>query len=156
MFAEFRTHARYWGFLLGKLVAATLLAALVLWILNLFWMPRAAWFHLNRRQFIYDLGYTTLAGAWFLITYGLYYLAFWDQRYRCRTCLRRLLMPVETGSWSYMLQMGRPQVEYICPYGHGTLNIDEVQITGNVTPGWTENGDMWSELFATTKGPDKD
>ena len=45
----------------------------------------------------------------------------WDQRYRCRVCLRRLRMPVETGSWSRMLQFGRPRIEYICPYGHGTL-----------------------------------
>ena len=39
-------------------------------------------------------------------------------------------MPIETGSWSRMLQFGRPRIEYICPYGHGTLSEDELQISG--------------------------
>ena len=70
-----------------------------------------------------------------------------DQRYRCRVCLRRLRMPVETGSWGRMLQFGRPRVEYICPYGHGTLRTDEVQISGLATPEWTpQSGDIWEEL----------
>ena len=87
--------------------------------------------------------------------YGLFYLAIWDQKYRCRTCLRRLRMPVETGSYGYMLQLGRPQIEYICAYGHGKLNVDEVQISGATLPEWTEQGDMWAELFAA-KVADKD
>lgn len=153
---EVRTHARYWGFLLLKLVGAALGSSVLLWFLNLYWQPRTPWFHLNRYQFTFDLGYTTLAGVWFLLSYGLLYLAFWDQRYRCRTCLHRLCMPVETGSWSYMLQLGRPTMEYICPFGHGTLNIEELQITGTVPPDWTEHGDMWSELFAEQKGSEKD
>ena len=40
-------------------------------------------------------------------------------------------------------------MEYICPYGHGKLNVDEVQISGTVTPEWTEHGNIWDELFAT-------
>ena len=61
---------------------------------------------------------------------GVLYLIIWDQRYRCRVCLRRLRMPIETGSWGRMLQFGRPRIEYICPYGHGTLKEDELQISG--------------------------
>ena len=122
---EIKTHIRYWGFLLLKLVAAAAGAAFSLWFLNLFWIPYTPLFHLNSWQFSYDLMYTTLVGVWFLFAYGLFYLAIWDQRYRCRTCLRRLRMPIETGSWGYMLQLGRPQIEYICAYGHGKLNVDE-------------------------------
>ena len=65
-------------------------------------------------------------------------------------------MPVETGSWSHMLRLGRPAMEYICPYGHGTLNIEELKIAGAIPPDWTEHGDIWSELFAaptTGSGP---
>ncbi len=155
MLVEVRSHIRYWGFLLLKLAAAAMGAACSLWFLNLFFLPYTEFFQfINYSKFPFDLSYTTLFGVWFLFAYGLFYLAVWDQRYRCRTCLRRLRMPVETGSWGYMLQLGRPQIEYICAYGHGKLNIDEVQISGTVAPEWTEQGDIWAELFAesTTDG----
>ena len=157
MIARVKYHVRYWGFLLLKFVAAALGASVALWFLNLFWIPATPWFHLNRYQFTFDLLYTTLAGVWFLMSYGLFYLAVWDQKYRCRTCLRRLRMPVETGSWGHMLRLGRPQLEYICPYGHGKLNVAEFQISGKIQPEWTEHGDIWSELFPVGKpGDDTD
>ncbi len=151
MFASVKQHLRYWGFLLLKLAGAWVVAELALGLLNLCFPPLHRPFHLNMGRFSYDLGYTTLAGVWFLFSYGLAYLAVWDQKYRCRTCLRRLCMPVETGSWSHMLRLGRPQMEYICPYGHGKLNVEEVQISGAALPEWTEHGDMWDELFAVKK-----
>jgi hypothetical protein len=150
---EVKSHIRYWGFLLLKLAGAGMGAACSLWFLNLFWRPYTPLFQFNADKFPFDLAYTTLVGVWFLFAYGLFYLAVWDQRYRCRTCLRRLRMPIETGSWGYMLQLGRPQIEYICPYGHGKLNVDEVQISGAVSPEWTDQGDIWDELFVETKTP---
>ena len=93
--------------------------------------------------------------GWFLLCAGVLYVIVRDQRYRCRTCLRRLRMPVETGSWGRMLQFGRPRIEYICPYGHGTLKQDELQISGLENPRWTpHSGDMWAELCAASKDPD--
>jgi len=90
--------------------------------------------------------------AWFLLAVGVGYLIVWDQRYRCRTCLRRLRMPVETGSWGQMLQFGRPRIEYICVYGHGTLRAEELQISGREQPEWTPNsGDFWQELCGSGK-----
>ena len=59
-------------------------------------------------------------------------------------------MPIETGSWGHMLRLGRPQLECICPYGHGKLNVEEVRISGTVTPAWTEHGDMWAGLFTSS------
>jgi hypothetical protein len=155
MFASIKHHVRYWGFLLLKLAGAAAGSGFALWFLNLFWAPHTRLFHLAMGEFSYDLMYTTLAYVWFLFSYGLVYLAVWDQKYRCRTCLRRLCMPIETGSWGYMLQLGRPQLEYICPYGHGKLNIEELQISGKVMPEWTEHGDIWEELFAAS-GKDSD
>jgi hypothetical protein len=145
---EIQSHLRYWGFLLLKLVGAAMGAAGSLWFLNLFFLPYTPLFAFNAYRFPFDLAYTSLVGVWFLFAYGLFYLAIWDQRYRCRTCLRRLRMPIETGSWGHMLRLGRPQIEYICAYGHGKLNVEEVQISGAVSPEWTEQGDIWDELFA--------
>ncbi len=85
-------------------------------------------------------------GVAYLIGVGIVYLCILDQRYRCRVCLRRLRMPIETGSWSKMLQFGRPHIEYICLYGHGKLNIPELHLTGMDSPAWTGNSDYWAEL----------
>ena len=91
---------------------------------------------------------------WFLLCAGVFYLIVRDQRYRCRVCLRRLRMPIETGSWGKMLQFGRPRIEYICPYGHGTLKAEELQISGLASPEWTPNSDdIWNELTAASKEP---
>jgi len=96
------------------------------------------------------LGNLALLG-WFVLCSGVFYLIVWDQRRRCRVCLRRLCMPVETGSWSRMLQFGRPRIEYICPYGHGTLKEEELQISGLQTPEWSESSDLWEDLCAASK-----
>ncbi|HXS93053.1 MAG TPA: hypothetical protein VN736_00520 [Candidatus Limnocylindrales bacterium] len=91
--------------------------------------------------------YDTALMIWFLACAGALYLIIRDQRYRCRVCLRKLMMPVETGSWGRMLQLGRPRIEYICPYGHGTLKAEELQISGLATPEWTPHSDdIWAEL----------
>ena len=83
------------------------------------------------------------------------YLCIWDQRYRCRMCLRRLRMPVETGSWSRMLFLGRPRIEYICPYGHGTLKLAELQISGLENPEWNAAcREIWDELCASARDAD--
>jgi len=90
--------------------------------------------------------------GWFLLAAGALYLTIWDQRHRCRTCLRRLRMPVATGSWGFMLQLGRPRIEYICPYGHGTLKEEELQISGLANPEWTAHSDdYWAELSAASE-----
>ena len=88
----------------------------------------------------------------FLLGAGALYAIIRDQRYRCRVCLRRLRMPIETGSWSRILQFGRPRIEYICPYGHGTLREDEVQLSGGANAEWTPHSDdIWAELCASGK-----
>jgi hypothetical protein len=70
-----------------------------------------------------------------------------DQRYRCRTCLRKLRSPISAGSWPNSLLLGRPRREYICIYGHGTLKVPEEQITGSGTPDWQPHSeDILKEL----------
>jgi hypothetical protein len=146
---------RYWSYFAAKLSTAAAVLYGLLAILNWKWPPAPRLFltYLPPR-FGYDLGYTLSVLVWFLLCIGALYLAIWDQRYRCRVCLRRLRMPVETGSWSRMLQFGRPRIEYICTYGHGTLKEDEFQISGLEGPEWTPHSDdVWAELCAPGKEP---
>ena len=148
-----KQNVRYWGYLVLKLTLSCAIAAVFLCEINYSWTPRYPIPEINWKLFFWDLLYTSLVGLWFLFLAGLLYLSVLDQRYRCRVCLRRLRMPIGKGSWSRMLQFGRPEVEYICIYGHGKLNVSEVQISGMENPEWKEQGDMWSELFAGD--PDK-
>ena len=143
---------RYWSFLAAKLLVALAVSYGSLRLLTGWW-PREHWFGIAMKPvFGYDLWFTAAIGLWFLASAGLLYLCVLDQRYRCRTCLRRLRMPVLTGSWSRMLQFGRPEIEYICTYGHGRLSVAELQITGQETPAWTPQGDdYWQELTAMGK-----
>ena len=123
---------RYWAYLAGKVVvAAAPLYGLLLFIQRIVPAPpkegRMRLHNMNQEL----LGTMYMLG-WFLLCAGAFYLIVWDQRRRCRVCLRKLRMPIETGSRSYMLQLGQPAIESICPYGHGTLKEDELQITGQI------------------------
>jgi len=152
---------RYWGLLGGKLAMWGAISYGLIRVIDSFWPTPVLFFPSMRPsggsevfrapRFGVDLVYTSVVGIWFLVSIGLLYLCILDQRYRCRVCLRRLRMPIETGSWSRMLLLGRPRIEYICPYGHGTLKEDELHITGTDNPEWTESGDMWDELCAASR-----
>jgi len=134
------------------LLAGKLLAALGLWIL--LWLGAAtafphapevsAWQALTYLS--WKLPWTLTIGAFFVLLCGLLYLCWRDQIYRCRVCCRKLRMPVTHGSWSRSLT-DRPNTEYICPYGHGTLSVPEAQLTGFEASRWTFHGDIWQELF---------
>ena len=138
---------RYWGFLMAKLAAAGLLMAVVWSLIRWLFPSTRIFIDWEQSPFAHDLGYTTAMMLFFLACAGLLYLIVWDQRYRCRTCLRRLRMPVTAGSWPNMLLFGQPRTEYICLYGHGTLKVPEVQITGTNGPDWEPHDeDIWKEL----------
>ncbi len=142
---------RYWAYLLAKVLAAGTLVSGIWHGLNLLLSPTTAFFRWHPQSlvvssFAHDLGYTFAMMLFFLFCSGLAYLVVWDQRYRCRTCLRRLRMPVHAGSWPNMLLIGQPRTEYICVYGHGTYKVPEVQITGS-TRDWAPHEDnIWKEL----------
>jgi hypothetical protein len=140
----------YWSLLAGKIALWGAISYGLLSVIDSFW-PSPLWFFNQRApRFGVDLVYTSVVGIWFLLSAGLLYVCVWDQRYRCRVCLRRLRMPIETGSRSRMLLLGRPRIEYICPYGHGTLKEEELHLSGADNE-WTESGDMWEELCAASK-----
>jgi hypothetical protein len=139
---------RYWAYLITKLIAAAGVAyGLDVLVNRLLPAPKP---YLDGGPFpashamVYSIAMFGVA----LFTAGLTWLVIWDQRYRCRTCLRRLRMPIQTGSWTHVL-LGAPRTEYICTYGHGTLKVSELQITGRQQPDWEPHEDMWKELFST-------
>jgi hypothetical protein len=139
---------KYWGYFAGKLaVIGGAVCLLNLALVHYFPPPPVTRYQRDRSLFLQDMSYTfCVLGLW-LIAVGLLSLAARDQRQRCRTCLRRLIMPVATGSWGNILTIGRPQTEWICPFGHGTLRIDELQITGKESPDWKRHhDDIWKEL----------
>jgi hypothetical protein len=150
---------RYWAYFAAKIAAAAApLYGLLALIAHSFpARPKdapATWdFQEGTRALVLNLELM----LWFLVCAGVLYLIVWDQRHRCRVCLRRLRMPVETGSWSRMLQFGRPRIEYICPYGHGTLKQEELQISGLEAPEWNAHSDdMWEELCAASRESGKE
>ena len=144
-----RYSMRYWAYLAAKLaVAGGLLVAIRALILYVLPQPQTFMYSFIRPDpFAHDLLYTFVMMVFTLFALGLLWLIVWDQRYRCRTCLRRLRMPILTGSWTHVL-FGRPRTEYICPYGHGTLKVEELQITGHQNPDWEPHEDIWKELYS--------
>lgn len=143
---------KYWGLLLAKLLAAGLLIILSWFAIALCFASSAIYLGQELSPFTHDLGYTVAMMFFFAFSIGLLYLVIWDQRYRCRTCLRRLRSPVSAGSWPNMLLFGQPRREYICFYGHGTLKVPEVQIMGSEGADWEPHEDMWAELESIEAG----
>lgn len=136
---------RYWAYLAAKLAAIAGTVFVLYEAVSSYPLgPLPTGVH---SHFLYDMPYTfCVFGTWF-VGAGLLALAIRDQRRRCRTCLRRLIMPLATGSWSNWLTLGRPATEWICPFGHGTLRIHELQITGKESPDWKRHEeDIWKEL----------
>ena len=146
---------RYWGILVAKLVV-TAAGLYGIWIgLKASYTPPyevALW---NHSPFLHDLNWTTMVFLYGLLVNGVLFLIFWDQRYRCRTCGRRLRMPIQTGRYAQMLLHGRPKLEYICTYGHGTLKVPELEFAGKEKSDWEPNDDMWKELTSIDKSPEE-
>lgn len=138
---------RYWSYLAVKLAAWLAIAEGVAWIIKRAYTSPFLLLQsdLPPEPFAHDLTYTLVMMVYSLFCAGLLYAVIWDQRYRCRTCLRRLRMPIERGSWTHLL-LSPPRTEYICPYGHGTLNVPGVQITGRQEADWQPHDDIWTEL----------
>lgn len=143
---------RYWGYLGLKLLGGGLVSwgvyALILATLP---KPQPFFMGVTPPQFSHDVSFTFGMLLFSLFCAGLLYVILWDQRYRCRICARKLRMPMTTGSWTHVL-LGAPRTEYICPYGHGTLKVSELQITGSQPSDWQQHEDMWKELVSLDKG----
>ncbi len=141
---------KYWLLLVAKLaVWFGAMYGLQTGVEHLFPVPPPPLPKFGRPQvmFMHDMPFTFAIFAVWLVGAGLFGVILWDHRRRCRTCLRKLIMPIATGSWGHMVTFGRPKTELICPFGHGTLSIEELQITGRHTPDWQPHDEnIWKEL----------
>jgi len=150
MLAKVRQALLYWGFFTAKLAAA----GGIMWLL---WLglnaalPEPEYFLRHRvARFAQDLKWTIAILIFWLFGLGLVWLAVHDQRRRCKVCLRRLRMPVERGSWSRPVILSPPEMESICPYGHGALAEPQIHLSTRQDAVWTENDDdIWQELTRT-------
>lgn len=140
---------RYWAYFAGKVTIAFALLYPLLRALDGIWPETSDSTVVTDAQTA--LIYNFALMGWFLLACGALALIIIDQRRRCRVCLRRLTMPMPTGSWGRILLLGRPRTEYICIYGHGTLKTEDLQFTGMQSPEWAPHGDYWEELCASGK-----
>ena len=137
---------KYWAYLLAKLGGAVAIFSGLMRLTALLFQRRDVVSRID--PFVHDLPYTMTVLFNFLVLAGLCYLAFWDQRLRCRTCLRHLRMPVNEGGFHRVL-FAPPKTGYICPFGHGTLRVPELKAVNHYPSNWVEHDDdIWKELFA--------
>lgn len=141
---------RYWLYLAGKFaICLGVVYALQVAVEELFPDPPTPLPQFGKPlpMFLHDMTFTFAIFAVWLVGAGLLSLAVWDQKRRCRVCLRRLIMPLHSGSWGHLVTVGRPKTEWICSFGHGALSIDDLQITGLQPPDWQPHDDnIWKEL----------
>lgn len=138
---------KYWSYFAAKLAALAAVMSGLWWLVNFLLPPPQTFLRHQVSRFPQDLPWTTaILGLW-LLAVGLFYVIVWDQKRRCRTCLRRLMMPVNRGSWSMAALLSPPETELICPYGHGTLAEADVHLSAAPGAVWTEHSDdIWKEL----------
>jgi hypothetical protein len=128
---------RYWSFLALKVIA-------VLVLLPLVWVEGGA----VLRSYIPSKGWRVGSGVLmaFAFVIGMGRAIIWtvaDQRRRCPSCLRRLILPVTVGSWGSLFEPAT--TEMLCEDGHGALALSDAQTTGQ--DHWTELDDSWRTLF---------
>jgi hypothetical protein len=69
-----------------------------------------------------------------------------DQQSRCRSCLRRLELPVEIGRTGSVL-LNWAGTEMVCSEGHGVLYLPESAANSLDENRWNRLDDSWSSLF---------
>jgi hypothetical protein len=69
-----------------------------------------------------------------------------DQRSRCRTCMRRLELPVEIGHTGSIL-LNWAGTELVCPDGHGVLYLPNSPENALDEDRWSKLDESWKSLF---------
>jgi hypothetical protein len=128
---------RYWSFLALKVVGVFVIAPL-------FWIEAgtATRSHITSEGWRISTGLAIAIG--FVIAVGraiIWCVA--DQRQRCPSCLRRLVLPVTVGSWASQFEPAA--TEMLCEDGHGALALSDGEANGEDR--WTELDESWKAMF---------
>ena len=81
-----------------------------------------------------------------LVTVLVVRWAILDQSRRCPVCLRRLALPVSSGSWGSSI-FEPATTELLCDQGHGSLWYGEAPTTLGEIRRWIKLEDSWRELL---------
>ena len=100
---------KYWGYLVAKLVVWLAILSVIERGIARAFPPQKPFYLGGPNPVMRYLNYTFVMLLFGLFAAGLVWTILRDQRYRCRTCLRRLRMPIQTGSWNHIL-LGAPRV----------------------------------------------
>jgi len=86
--------------------------------------------------------------AWLFVmaSAGVLAWSLWDQRQRCRVCLKRLGMAQHVGC-SGCLLLDWAGTELVCVEGHGMLHVPEMVACWQEPYRWTSLDETWQELF---------
>ena len=72
-----------------------------------------------------------------------------DQQGRCRTCLRRLELPIDIGRTGSVL-LNWAGTEMVCSQGHGVLYLPDSPANALDRDRWSNLDESWSSLFRTS------
>jgi hypothetical protein len=78
---------------------------------------------------------------------GVLSWSIYDQRRRCRVCVRRLGLPAHVGCPGCLL-LDWAGTEMVCMEGHGMLYVPEMSSSWQDPEKWTTLDDSWQALFA--------
>jgi hypothetical protein len=78
---------------------------------------------------------------------GVLSWSIYDQRRRCRVCVRRLGLPAHVGCPGCLL-LNWAGTEMVCMEGHGMLHVPEMSSSWQDAEKWTTLDDSWQALFA--------
>jgi hypothetical protein len=129
---------KWWGLLAGKvLLLMGLHMGMLVLVSGLF----------PGHKLAKDLAYTFSVMGIDVVLLLLGYALWMDQKFRCRVCLHRLRMPVAKGNWSRNLFSEPPELEWICPFGHGAMHLNHAQLISAKPDHWTSNDDNFWRAF---------
>jgi hypothetical protein len=102
-------------------------------------------FNLSPSRFLFGLlnDWASILAALFLARWAML-----DQSRRCPVCVRKLGVPVTSGSWSSSL-LEPASTEMLCDEGHGALSVAEARSPFGEIRRWITMEDSWRELLAS-------
>jgi hypothetical protein len=127
------------GFFLAKSVLLLAISALVSWFM-VHWV--AGWVVGSSYPLVDEFA------IWVFLPLAVAALS-WsvrDQQQRCRTCLRRLELPVEIGRTGSVL-LNWAGTEMVCSQGHGVLYLPDSPANSLDRDRWSNLDESWSSLF---------